>query len=68
MLDFSGLRNQNAQMKQFKTQKQIALEIGVSEQTYSKVIMHGTNNLNILDKLCKAFECGIQDLVKFKEE
>ena len=68
MLDFSGMRNQNAQAKVGKTQKKIAEGLEINESRYSQ-LMKDTKKptLEELDKMCKGFGCQVCDLVQYKE-
>ena len=68
MLDFSGLRNQNAQAKVGKTQKVISANIGINESRYSQIIKGSKKpTLTEIDKMCKGFTCQVCDLVEYRE-
>ena len=69
MLDFSGMRNQNAQAKVHKTQKKMS-ELSDIHETRFSALMKGKVNptLKEIDKLCKLWDCQVYNLVEFKEE
>lgn len=68
MLDFSGMRNQNAQAKVGETQGEIAKRIGISPSRYAQ-LMKGTKRptLGEIEKMCKGFGCQVLDLVEYKD-
>ena len=68
MLDFSGLRNQNAQAKVGKSQKQIAADLGIGATRYSAIVKGRVEpTTKEIEKMCKGFKCEVGDLLEYKE-
>lgn len=68
MLDFSGLRNQNAQAKVGKSQKQIAADLGIGATRYSAIVKGRViPTMKEIEKMCAGFGCEVKDLLEYKE-
>lgn len=69
MITFDGMRNQNAQAKQYKSQKQIASDCDIGQSRYCQLMKGKAKpTYTELDKLCKAFGCQVVDLIEYKED
>lgn len=68
MLVFSGMRNENAQAKVFKNQKEMAEQSGIKESRYSALMKGKNPTLNEIDKFCKLWNCKVQDIMEYKED
>jgi len=69
MIVFDGMRNQNAQAKVNKSQKEMSLLCGIKEPRFS-ALMKGKcePTLKEIGKLCKLWNCQVQDLMEYKED
>lgn len=66
MLDYSGMRSKNADLKVGRTQKEIARSVGIGESRYSKLIKGVCDPTPMeINKMCKGFSCDVGDLVKY---
>lgn len=65
MIVFDGMRNQNAQAKVHRTQKEIAESVGIGEKRYSQLMKgKAIPTMAELDKMCFGFGCELSDLAR----
>ena len=50
------------------TKKKLMEQTGISKSTIDKMGRGETISLNIVDKICKQFDCKIEDIMEYKEE
>lgn len=50
------------------TKKKLMEQAGISKSTIDKMGRGETISLNIIDKICKQFDCKIEDIIEYKEE
>ena len=50
------------------TKKKLMEQTGISKSTIDKMGRGETISLNIVDKICKQFECKVEDIMEYKEE
>lgn len=68
MLDFSGMRNLNAQEKTKRTQQSMCDQVGFDTGRYSKLMKGGEPSKKEIDMLCYLFNCEVGDIVKHVKE
>ena len=50
------------------TKKELMEQTGISKSTIDKMGRGETISLNIVDKICKQFDCKVEDIMEYKEE
>ena len=50
------------------TKKKLMEQTGISKSTIDKMGRGETISLNIVDKICKQFDCKVEDIMEYKEE
>lgn len=50
------------------TKKKLMEQTGISKSTIDKMGRGETISLNIVDRICKQFECKVEDIMEYKEE
>ena len=50
------------------TKKKLMEQTGISKSTIDKMGRGETISLNIVNKICKQFDCKIEDIMEYKEE
>ena len=50
------------------TKKKLMEQTGISKSTIDKMWRGETISLNIVDKICKQFDCKVEDIMEYKEE
>ena len=50
------------------TKKKLMEQTGISKSTIDKMGRGEIISLNIVDKICKQFDCKVEDVMEYKEE
>lgn len=50
------------------TKKNLMEQAGISKSTIDKMGRGETISLNIVDKICRQFDCKVEDIMEYKEE
>lgn len=50
------------------TKKKLMEQTGISKSTIDKMGRGETISLNIVDKICKQFDCKVEDIMEYKGE
>ena len=50
------------------TKKKLMEQTGISKSTIDKMGRGEIISLNIVDKICKQFDCKVEDIMEYKEE
>ena len=50
------------------TKKKLMEQTGISKSTIDKMGRGENISLNIVDKICKQFDCKVEDVMEYKEE
>ena len=50
------------------TKKKLMEQTGISKSTIDKMGRGETISLNIVNKICKQFDCKVEDIMEYKED